>query len=209
MKREYYIGLFLIIIVAIALYFFFIKKDEGVIIDIGTEGETTEFSDEDLSRFAKVFPDFSIPVSYNKDLSDDVVGILKKKIEDSVAILIEDNTNYEVWLDLSSQYKIAGDLEKTEKVWNFLLYINPNDAVILNNLGNLYHFEHKKYEEAEEYFNRALEVDPKNVLTYKNLFDLYSLSYKTDTNLAKDILEKGIAETGSPELEQELKKYLE
>lgn len=95
------------------------------------------------------------------------------------------------WMNLALQYYQANDFAAAERVWTFIASMVPANVTAFENLGRLYHFEYKKYEQAEEYFKKAIEANPDRKEAYFELFDLYRYSYKKDTSAAVDIMKVG------------------
>ncbi len=65
-----------------------------------------------------------------------------------------------------------GDYNITEKIYKFLIYINPKDIYALLNLGVTYE-RLGKLDLAEQTYNTASKIDPTNPNTYYNLAVLY------------------------------------
>lgn len=89
------------------------------------------------------------------------------------------------------------DYNTYEKLINEALQKNPNDEVLLFNLG-VTNANANKLEEAEKYYNKVIEIKPDYIDAYLNLADLI---LKPDTKYVEDMLKiKGTSEI-------EMKKY--
>jgi tetratricopeptide (TPR) repeat protein len=116
----------------------------------------------------------------------------KKRIAEITAELQSQPNDLDNWLELGVLYKSAKDYEGARLVWEYASLIRPKNTSSFANLGDLYHFYLKDYVKAEYNLKKMIENDPKMTEGYVRLFDLYSISYKTETTLAADILKKGI-----------------
>jgi tetratricopeptide (TPR) repeat protein len=89
------------------------------------------------------------------------------------------------------------DYTNYEKLINEALLKNPNDEILLFNLG-VTNANANKLEEAEKYYKRVIELKPDYIDAYLNLADLY---LKPDTKYVEEMLKiKGTSES-------EMKKY--
>lgn len=108
----------------------------------------------------------------------------------------KDPTNANDWFSLGIWYHTAEDFSAAKDVWLFLAkaVTPPGNAVALDNLGKLYHYDLKDYPKAESYFKQAIAADPAMMNSYDDLYQLYLYSYKQDTSAAVDILNKEAAQ---------------
>lgn len=137
-------------------------------------------------------PSLSRKITTASSVSAEAAPIYKKKIEDAQAGLRKNTQSFDGWILLGTLYQQVGDYEGARQVFEYLSAIAPKNTVSFNNLGILYHYYLKDYPKAEANFLKAIENDPTYVMSYRNLFDLYSLSYKTNTTAAADIIKRGL-----------------
>lgn len=116
----------------------------------------------------------------------------KKRVTELTTELQSQPNDLDNWLELGVLYKSAKDYEGARLVWEYASLIRPKNTSSSANLGDLYHFYIRDYPKAELALKKMIENDPKMTEGYMRLFDLYSISYKTETTLAADILKKGI-----------------
>lgn len=139
-------------------------------------------------------PSLERPYEITIEMPEDAKTTLRANVVKLHDMLQADPQNYDAWLDLATHYKIAGDFEGAEEVWNYLLVAGPSTMkyILLGNLGNLYLYFKKDYPKAEEYYLQALAIAPDEISFYADMYRMYAYAYKTDTTAARDILEKGI-----------------
>jgi tetratricopeptide (TPR) repeat protein len=114
----------------------------------------------------------------------------QSKIDEIVPRLKKDPTRGEDWYDLAIWYHSANDYKAAGEVWEFLVKVNPKDAVAYDNLGKLYHYSLKDYPKSESYFKKSIAINADSLVPYLELFQLYADTYKTETTLAVDTLEE-------------------
>lgn len=122
---------------------------------------------------------------------EDAREILIAKVEKAQTQLKKYPYDGNTWMELALHYHTVNDYAGAERIWRFIVSMSPANVTALGNLGRLYHFELKRYEEAEKYFLQALEANPERKEIYFDLHDLYRYSYKKDTSAAVDIMRKG------------------
>jgi protein O-mannosyl-transferase len=66
----------------------------------------------------------------------------------------------------------TGDLQKAKTEYEAQLALNPKDATLRNNLGNVYR-DLGDYQKAVDSYQAAIKLDAKNVNAYTNLANLY------------------------------------
>ena len=92
--------------------------------------------------------------SFSQDKSDE-----KKKLE------FEEN-----FFDAMS-YRIKGDFEKSNELFQNCLNIQPKNDVVLFKIAQNY-YDSKKYDEAETYINQAIKINDKNKWYKKYVIDI-------------------------------------
>ncbi len=144
-------------------------------------------------------PSLTESVKYDPKISPEVKTILVEKIADLRSSLAKNYDEYQNWLVLAIRYKTAGDYDKARKVWEYLSFLHPDDAVSRHNLGDLYHNFIKDYPKAESYYLQAIDAAPTQSINYLALSELYRYLYKQNTSAAADILKLGIQRVPSPQ----------
>lgn len=140
---------------------------------------------------AVIFP-ASFPAEARKVMSD--------KINATAAVLKKDPQKSNEWLALAVFRKTIDDFEGARDIWEFLAAGNPQSSIPFANLANLYAFELKDPARAEENFIKAMQKDPNAIILYRQAYEFYRYVRKDDVK-AKETLQKGIAQTKSPDLQ--------
>lgn len=140
--------------------------------------------------FDGTLPSIDRDVQFAPNTPEEVRAAIREKVDENQAKLAQVPYDGNVWMDLALRYHSAGDYEGAEEVWVFIVKNTPTNVTALNNLGRLYHFELKQFEDAERYFLEAIEANPARPEAYYELFDLYRYSYKKNTSAAVDIMKK-------------------
>lgn len=140
-------------------------------------------------------PPLDHTVQFEEGVPPETRTMLSENIDKLIAILEEDKTHFNAWLDLALQYKVAGDYRAAEKVWLYLVDAAPQSGLSAHNLGTLYHLTFKDFEKAEKYFLEAIKREPLQGAYYLSFHELYRYSYKTETTRAVDVLKEGLALT--------------
>jgi tetratricopeptide (TPR) repeat protein len=149
-------------------------------------------------------PDLKREVMFSKNTPEDIKLVIKNKINENIKKIESDPLNYELWLSLGSNVKLAGDYEKVRDIWTYAYALEPNYFVTLINLGDLYGYYLKNNALAEVNFLKAIELAPNEPYVYQRTAEFY-IEVINDFTKAKAILEKGLKNTGE---NQGLKKYL-
>lgn len=167
------------------------KGSDGQVVNIGgvdvnvPKGATIEIVEDEL-------PELDHTMQFEEGVPVEVKNSLQNNVEKLVAVLREDPSHYNAWLDLALQYKVAGDYRAAEKVWLYLVDAAPQAGLSAHNLGTLYHLNLRDPERAESYFLEAVKREPNEGAYYLSFHELYRYSYKTDTTKAVDILKQGL-----------------
>lgn len=149
--------------------------------------------DVNLNANSIAQPTLNRTITMPERFTPEAVRILQNNIATLTTQLEEDPSLFHSWSDLATQYKIIDDFEGAREVWEYLIKITKDNAIIRISLGNLYHYQLRDFEKSEEVFKDLLSINEKTVEAYVGLHELYRYSYKTDTTLAIDILKEGIA----------------
>jgi len=138
------------------------------------------------------YPELTSSIVFPDSLSEEARVIIANNIATLIDKLENNKDSFSEWLNLAAQYKIIEDYERTRDILEFLDMAFTNSDTVLNNLGNLYHYDLKNYPKSEESFLKAVGNNADNVQAYIGLHELYKYSYKQDTDLAIDTLVEGI-----------------
>jgi len=89
--------------------------------------------------------------------------------------------------------ELAGDYDGAVQALIWASEMQPKGYVVNGNLAHLYFRQYQDFAKAEEYYLKAIEPDGIQTANYYlDLHEIYRYFYKTDTNLAEDILKQGI-----------------
>ncbi|MBI5816845.1 MAG: hypothetical protein HZB09_00250 [Candidatus Yonathbacteria bacterium] len=138
-------------------------------------------------------PNLNRALSFSGDLSTEAKKILTDNIKHLSDNLKKDSSQWNDWLELGIQRKVAGDYEGAREIWEYAAVLAPESYVPWNNLGDLYAHYLKDYSKAEQNFKKALILKPDYIGGYRALYELYRYSYKEKANLAPQILKDGLA----------------
>ncbi len=152
------------------------------------------------------FPQLKRPISFSAIFSAEAQLIMREKIEASISALEKDPRLFDEWMNLAILRKTVDDYEGARQIWEFLARTNPKQPGPYVNLASLYAFELKDPVRAELNFAHAIGIWPKEVVVYRNAYEFYRYVQKDDAK-AKEILQKGIAETESTDLRYLLDHY--
>ncbi|MEK9176824.1 MAG: hypothetical protein AAB923_00855 [Patescibacteria group bacterium] len=199
MKKEYAIGLGVVVVAVLFIGIFVLRERQAPAT--GNEVSTTTPSTTitgggytieavPLEDFRDFMPSLTRKVQFGASIPTEVRPQIGKRVADVLAKLTADPTQVADWLELGLLYHTANDYQGAKEVWEFLIKVVPNDTVSYDNLGKLYHFNLKDYPKAEEYFLKSIAIASTSTLPYYELHTLYRYSYKKDTAAAADILKK-------------------
>lgn len=178
---------------------------------VGVEGsgnytvEPAPLSGEDATNG---LPSLRRPVVFSSVFSPEAQRIMTQKIAVSIAALEKDPRLFDQWMQLAILRKTVDDYEGARQIWEFLKTTNPQQPGPYANLAALYTYELKNSVLAEQNFIQAIQKGPKEVSVYRNAYDFYR-SVRKDDSKAKQMLQDGIKETQSPDLQYLLDHYSE
>lgn len=130
---------------------------------------------------------------FDPELPKDVRMKLTEQIGTLVATLSQNGFDFNNWMDLAINYKVAGDYDAAKAIWEYVYAVVPSSGVASFNLGNLYYLTLHDYPKAETYFREAIVREPTQTAYYLELAEMYRYAYKQDTNAFLDILNEGLA----------------
>jgi len=114
----------------------------------------------------------------------------KKAIENLEKVTAVQSTNLEALLKTASSYYNLGNLDEAAETLRKAIEIDPLNASIYNNLGNILR-DQNKLEEAKSYYYKAIELNPNLTISYLNLAVLLK-ALEGNTEEAIKVLEEGI-----------------
>ena len=110
----------------------------------------------------------------------------------SAKIALEENINNPQALIALAQVKYdLRDLDGSINVYLKALDIQPNNTLILNNLGDIY-TQKKEYQKSAEMYLRIIDHTPKWISAYRNLVTIYKYHLKDRYSDVEQILLTGI-----------------
>lgn len=137
-------------------------------------------------------PDLARPIVFPAGVSEEFKRIMTERINKTSAELKKNPENIDVWLDLAIHRKTIDDYKGAAEIWEYVLEFQPDNSVVLGNLGELYHLYLKDYPKSENYYKSAIALDQTRIALYRGLHELYKYSYKKETTAAADILKIGL-----------------
>lgn len=137
-------------------------------------------------------PDLARPIIFSAGVSEEFKRIMTERINKTSAKLKKNPENIDAWLDLAIHWKTIDDYKGAAEIWEYVLEFQPDNSVVLGNLGELYHLYLKDYPKSENYYKRAIALDQTRIALYRGLHELYKYSYKKETTAAADILKTGL-----------------
>jgi len=171
MKSKKLFLLFILLIVAGAIFYFWSTREDG---SLPTPEETAEelfnitspadFNEYELSRF-------------NEKLED-----LKKMYEQD-----KEDTNF--WLGLGNLRNFVRDYRGAIAAYQKCLEINPLNIVANINIADIYEKKLEDFSQAEEYYKRAIDNQFNNPDLYNRLGRLYYLKMERPAEAEKTFLE--------------------
>jgi tetratricopeptide (TPR) repeat protein len=144
-----------------------------------------------LGGSAPAIPDLDSKVLYDKDLSAEVIKILRGNIKTSRNLLKADSNLINTWILLGTQYKTAGDFDKTIEAWDYAGLLSPTNSVSFQNLGDLYGYYLEDAQKGEENFLKAIENSPNDIYLYFKIADFYK-DVARDEAKRRVIVEQGL-----------------
>jgi len=138
------------------------------------EGQAVEEAGSDLIR---------------AQFSDEVLENYKSELKYWSGKLKQDLTDVEGWMKVGQLKKIFDNYEGARDAWEYAKYLNPNQAAVYFNLGDLYGFYIHNREEAEINYLKALELAGKESSYYIAAADFYRTF---DNKKAEEVMKRGL-----------------
>ena len=137
-------------------------------------------------------PELNRPIAIPDFFPPDAAKNVATKISEAIVAVEIDTTSFDNWLRLANLRQQIEDYSGAEEIYIYLNIINPENDIAYLNLGNLYQLHLQEFEKAEANLRKGIENNITNVHAYLSLHELYRYLYKTDTDLAENILLEGI-----------------
>jgi len=137
-------------------------------------------------------PSLDRSISFSSSFTEGQKEQLSKEIEKLKEALRNDLDLANDWLALASRYKVIGDYEGAEEIWQYVITIRPESFVPYLNLGNLYAYYLKEPEKAEPYYLKVIEIAPNYIAGYAATYNFYKEAYPGKEHLAEDIVLQGL-----------------
>lgn len=138
-------------------------------------------------------PSLDYPIVVPADFSPADKASALKNLTDITAEIKKSPKNGALWAQLGFSRKGINDFTGSRDALEYALALQPQNAVVADNLGVVYGDYLKQPQKAEKSFLTALSLEPKAVYRYLRLFEFYSYTTK-DSAKAKAILEQGLKE---------------
>jgi tetratricopeptide (TPR) repeat protein len=137
-------------------------------------------------------PSLDHTVSYDPELPKDVRTKVGENIATLVTGLKQNGFDFNNWMDLAINYKVAGDYDAAQAIWEYVYAVVPTSGVAAFNLGNLNYLTNHDYPKAEEYFLEAIKREPTQTAYYLELAEMYRYAYKQEGSAFVDLLQEGL-----------------
>ncbi len=201
-----------VILIAVIIIFaagvgYYIWKDlTAVRYLVSNNGDNENISSPTPSIEPVETPDLNRNLNIAQGVSEEAKNIALNKISEITENLKENPEQADLWLALGVYYKMLGDYEAAQDVWEYVAKIRPDSFTPFGNLADLYAYYIKDNKKAEENFLKAIENGPTMINFYRSAYEFYRFAMKNDAK-AKAILQKGI--DSNPGTSQDLKYLLD
>ena len=138
-------------------------------------------------------PVLSLDISFSPSASKEIKSIISRNVSGFISSIEKNPEDPSLWLDISSQYKVAGDYGKALSALEYAAYLSPDNYVIFHNIGDIYHYHLRDYKKAEDNYLKSISLNPGTPSSYRSLYELYKFFYTEKSSGIPGILEKGIA----------------
>lgn len=132
-----------------------------------SSGNGGKMSQNQVKKTVLPIPDLSRAIPGN------VSAVTKAEMEQIISLLRKDQNNAILWSELGLYRKETGDYEGARLAWEFAYELQPENAVIVENLGVLYGYYLKNSLKSEEFFRAAIALEPKSIHLRLRLFEFY------------------------------------
>lgn len=143
-----------------------------------------------LNKTSVSAPDLDRSIQISDSISPAQKEEIASKINNTIALLKNNRTLLDGWLDLGLLRKLIGDYEGARAAWEYAGILAPKNSISFGNLGVLYGYYLKDSVSAEKNYLKAIENDPALPDLYMRAADFY-LEVMNNPQKAQIILEKG------------------
>lgn len=130
---------------------------------------------------------------YKNTVAPEIKTIVLSQMDKVIGELKKDSTNVNDWVMLGVHRKTIGDYEGARDAWEYAKALAPNEVVVYNNLGDLYHYYLKDYKKSEENWKKTIAIKSDYIQGYRGLIDLYKYSMTDKIGETPTLLKLGIA----------------
>jgi len=132
----------------------------------------------------------------NEDLDEELKQKYQRLFDPQAKKFLDNPESAEAYwplIRIEQVKELAGDYDGAVQALIWANRLQPESYVVNGNLAHLYFRQYQDFVRAEEYYLKAIEPDGMQTVNYYlDLHEIYRYFYKTDTNLAEDILKQGI-----------------
>ncbi|MEK7662414.1 MAG: hypothetical protein AAB355_02910 [Patescibacteria group bacterium] len=175
------IAVIIIILLALAAAVFFYPK----------KAETPSVAKDDISGNIKA-PVFSSGISFGPSISNDIKTIISRNVSNLLLSIERSPKDSGLLIDLSMQYKVAGDYGKSLQALEYAAALSPDNYVIFHNMGDIYHYHLKDYKKAESNYLESIYLKPNVPNSHRSLYELYKFFYTEKSSEIPKILKNAI-----------------
>lgn len=169
MNKKYLIlVVILVVLTAVIFGWFYFFREQG----------PKQYKTKAFPNALKIMDEYTLEIS--------VAGLNKE-----YRLLAEGNNAYNHWIEIGILKKRLGDYQGAESAWQEAGKVNPEHALWVGDLADLYLYTLADYQKAEEYYQKAIEKNPYNVNYYYGLADLYRYNVTEKANLIESMMVNG------------------
>ena len=165
---------------------------------LATVSKTEVEAADNATAVSLVVPDLNREITFFSAYPEEQKEKISSQIKDILALLKQDASLFNEWLDLGLLRKAIGDYGGAREAWEYASAIRPQNSLSFSNLGVLYGYYLGNAALAEKNYLKGIENDPKLPYLYAQTADFY-LEVMKNKEKAKNILEKGLKEVPGDE----------
>lgn len=169
MSKKYIILILIAILVITGFYWFFFIRERGPKV----------YTLDDFPDALKTM---------NEDILKITIDGLNKEYQ---KLGTEGNEDYWTWIEIGILKKRLLDYKGTKDAWEEAMVNNPEHALAVGNLADLYLYHLQDYEKAEEYYQKVLMMNPYHYDYYYGICSLYRYNLTDKMNLIEGLMLQG------------------
>lgn len=176
-KRKSLIIPLAVLVLAVAGYILFIKK------------EPSPTFDEQIEKF------FTIEKIVRTDIPEEKLKDYRDRMASARAnhTSPDEDIDFNAYMSAASVKKGVGDYEGARDIWEYVNSVRPKNSISFGNLGDLYANFLKNLPKSESNYLRAIENDPTDPGYARGLLELYEYQMQSKLGFSEDLF-KGAAE---------------